>query len=317
MRPAPHPIAIRFEHVVEAETHLLVEERSNIFGPSDFLALLDDGTTVFSAHGKGAIFGKKREIRDESGLPIFELYASSTSIQGAWYLELPGRSRERILKIDLHGGTGGSISLDVHFVNRYAHDRASSDTSARDELTLTDAVLEIKGQDMERISFDVFYLGAKIANIRRLVPAMASSTRSGGKPLWEASVSANVDLSIVSARCAGTYQKNSQLIGPDNCEHHCSGRHTVAATLLSGSFGRSRWCCSGMKLRGHRMRFSSRLVLQVCTLVASGGERNCRARFIKVFGPGRSQSTRFGTISNLALMRQTSQSLQTSIELTP
>jgi hypothetical protein len=195
LTPAPHPVAIRFEHLAEAETHLRIEESSNPFGPSNFVALLDDGSTIFSAHGKGAVFGKKREIRDGSGLPIFELYASSTSLKGAWYLELPGRSHERLLSIDLLGGLSGRVSLHVHFVNRYENDdRSSTQTSSPP----TDAVLEIRGQDMERILFDVFYLGVKVAMIRRLVPSVISTTRSGGKPLWEASVSANVDLSIVS-----------------------------------------------------------------------------------------------------------------------
>jgi hypothetical protein len=195
LTPAPHPIAIRFEHLAETETHLRVEESSNLFGPSNFIALSDDGSTVFSAHGKGAVFGKKREIRDGSGLPIFELHASSSSLKGAWYLELPGRSHERLLSIDLLGGLSGKPSLHVHFANRYEYDGQSS---AQNSPPPTDAVLEIRGQDTERILFDIFYLGAKVARIRRLVPSVISSTRSGGKPLWEASVSANVDLSIVS-----------------------------------------------------------------------------------------------------------------------
>lgn len=196
LTPAPHPVAIRFEHVAETETHLRVEESSTLFGPSNFTALLDGGTTVFSAHGKGAVFGKKREIRDASGLPIFELHASSTSLKGAWYLELPGRSHERILTFDLLGGMSGKISLHVQFTNRYEQDDPSMSTP--NSPSATDAVLEIRGQDIERILFDVFYLEAKVARIRRLVPAVISSTKSGGKPLWEASVSANVDLSIVS-----------------------------------------------------------------------------------------------------------------------
>lgn len=199
LTPAPHPIAIRFEHLAETETHLRIEESSNLFGPSDFTALSDDGTTLFSAHGKGALFGKKREIRDGSGLPIFELHASSSSLKGAWYLELPGRSHERLLSIDILGGMSGRVSLHVHFANRYEHDGPSIGSSGQNSVPSTEAVLEIRGQDIERILFDVFYLGAKVARIRRLVSSVISRTRSGGQPLWEASVSANVDLSIVSS----------------------------------------------------------------------------------------------------------------------
>jgi hypothetical protein len=198
LTPAPHPVAIRFEHLTETETHLRIEETSNLFGPSNFTALLDDGTTVLSAHGKGAVFGKKREIRNQSGLPISELYASSLSLKGAWYLELPGRSHERILSIDLVGGLSGKVSLHVNFTNKFAHDNLAIGTSAQDGLSTNNAILEIRGQDMERIQFDVVYLGAKVASIRRLIPAIVSSTKSGGKPSWEASVSANVDLSVVS-----------------------------------------------------------------------------------------------------------------------
>ncbi|KAM0703565.1 hypothetical protein Q7P35_009504 [Cladosporium inversicolor] len=198
LTPALHPIAIRFEHLAETETHLRIEESLNLFGPSDFVALSDDGTTIFSAHGKGAVFGKKREIRDGSGLPIFELHASSSSLKGAWYLELPGRSHERLLSIDLLGGMSGRVSLHVHFANRYEHDGPSTGPSTQNSPPSTEAVLEVRGQDMERILFDVFYLGAKVARIRRLVSSVISRTRTGGQPLWEASVSANVDLSIIT-----------------------------------------------------------------------------------------------------------------------
>jgi hypothetical protein len=195
LTPAPHPVAIRFEHLAETETHLRIEETSDVFGPSNFVALSEDGSTIFSVHGKGVVFGKKREIRDGSGLPIFELHASSSSLKGAWYLELPGRSHERLLSIDLLGGMSGRVSLHVHFENRYEN---NGPLSTQTSSPPTDAGLEIRGQDMERILFDVFYLGAKVARIRRLISSVISSTRCGGKPLWEASVSANIDLSIVS-----------------------------------------------------------------------------------------------------------------------
>lgn len=237
LTPAPHPVAIRFEHLAEAETHLRIEESSNLFGPSNFIALSDDGSTIFSAHGKGAVFGKKREIRDASGLPIFELHASSASLKGAWYLELPGRSHERLLSIDLLGGQSGRISLHVHFANRYERDGQSS---TQNDPPPSDAVLEIRGQEMERILFEVFYLGAKVARIRRLVPSVISSTKTGGKPLWEASVSANVDLSIVSfgrRSCEGRFQ----LIHPGNCERNCPCRYPAAAKHFLRSTCRIGW----------------------------------------------------------------------------
>lgn len=240
LTPAPHPIAIRFEHLAETETHLRIEESSNLFGPSDFIALSDDGTTLFSAHGKGAVFGKKREIRDGSGLPIFELHTSPSSLKGAWYLELPGRSHERLLSIDLLGGTSGRISLHVHFANRYEHDGPSAGSSTQDNHSSMEAVLEVRGQDMERIIFDVLYLGAKVARIRRLVSSVISRTRSGGQPLWEASVSANVDLSIVSCDEDVVEGATFLLIDTDNCEYHCSCRYSVATASFSRSPGGTR-----------------------------------------------------------------------------
>lgn len=195
---AEHPLAIRLEHVVEAETYLRVEERSNIVGPSDFIASLASGTTALSAHGKGALFAKKQEIRDASGLPIFELHKTSMVMQNAFHLELPGRSRDRLLEVDLHGASGGKLSLQVRFVNKYARDGALVRSQAQSDSTIDDAVVEVRGQDMERINFDVFHLGAKVARIGRVVPKIIKSKGSRERPAWEATVSENVDLTIVS-----------------------------------------------------------------------------------------------------------------------
>jgi hypothetical protein len=70
---AERPIAIRSEHVAKSEILMRVAERANHIAPSDFIASLGDGTTIITAHGRDALFKKKREIRDGSGVFIFEL----------------------------------------------------------------------------------------------------------------------------------------------------------------------------------------------------------------------------------------------------
>lgn len=195
---AEQPIAIRFEHVAKSETLLRVEERANHVAPSNFIASLSDGTTIITAHGKSTLLKKKREIRNGSGVSILELYASSSKMQGMWHVEPPGRSREYLLEVDLHGLSGGKVSLAVHFANRCAHDGPLVRSKAQGNPSPANAVIEVKGQDVERIAFDVFYLGAQVASIKRLVLKHISSTGSKDRPVWEARVSANVDVTIVS-----------------------------------------------------------------------------------------------------------------------
>jgi hypothetical protein len=196
---AERPIAIRSEHVARSEILMRVVERAHHIAPSDFIASLGDGTTIITAHGRGALFKKKREIRDGSGVFIFELYASSSKMRGMWHIEHPGRSREHLLEVDLHGLSGGKVSLAVHFANRCAHDGPLIRSKAQGNPSPADAIVEVKGRDVERIAFDVLHLGAQVASIKRLVPKHISSTGSKDRPVWEARVSANVDVTIVSS----------------------------------------------------------------------------------------------------------------------
>lgn len=205
---AERPVAIRPEHVAKSEILMRVVERANHIAPSDFIASLGDGTRIITAHGRGALFKKKREIQDGSGVSIFELYASSSKMRGMWHVEHPGLSREHLLEVDLHGSTGGKVSLAVHFANRCAHDGPLVRSKAQGNSSPADAVLEVKGRDVERIAFDVFYLGAQVASIKRLVPNHISSTGVKDRPVWEARVSANVDLTIVSYGSCYVWQNN-------------------------------------------------------------------------------------------------------------
>lgn len=234
------PIAIRFEHVAKPGTLLRVEERANHLAPSSFIASLGDGTTIITAHGKSTLFKKKREIRDASGVSILELYASSSKMQGMWHIEPPGQSRGHLLEVDLHGSSGGKVSLAVHFANRCAHDGPLARSKAQGNTSPAEIIFEVKGRDVERIAFDVLYLGAQVASIKRLVPKHISSTGSKYRPVWEAGVSANVDVTIVSFGSCYVWQ-NDVLTPVDRYKHRSPCRCNLTATLYC-------WGCSSCKL---------------------------------------------------------------------
>jgi hypothetical protein len=230
---AERPIAIRSGHVAKSEILMRVVERANHIAPSDFIAFLGDGTKIITAHGRGALFKKKREIRDSSGVIIFELFASSSKMRGMWHIEHPGRSREHLLEVDLHGPLSGKVSLAVHFANRCAHDGPLVRSKAQGNPSPAAVIFEVKGRDVERIAFDVFYLGAQVASIRRLVPKHISSTGSKGRPVWEARVSANVDVTIVSFGSCYIWQ--NIILTPLDRRKHCSScRRSFTATLYCG-----------------------------------------------------------------------------------
>ena len=237
---AERPIAIRSGHVAKSEILMRVVERANHIAPSDFIAFLGDGTKIITAHGRGALFKKKREIRDSSGVIIFELYASSSKMRGMWHIEHPGRSREHLLEVDLHGPSSGKVSLAVHFANRCAHDGPLVRSKAQGNPSPAAVIFEVKGRDVERIAFDVFYLGAQVASIRRLVPKHISSTGSKYRPVWEAGVSANVDVTIVSFGSCYVWQ-NDVLTPVDRHKHRSPCRCNLTATLYC-------WGCSSCKL---------------------------------------------------------------------
>jgi hypothetical protein len=194
------PIAIRPEFAMQTETLVKVEERQNTFGVSDFVAfVVDEQVPLFTVHGRRVPFSKTREIRDSSGLPLFEMHARSSTLKGAWYLQLPGRSREHILDIDLHGTLGAKNNLDINLGNEkpvHTLQAPENDCKMKPEPT----TLTVKSQDHGRLAYEVYHSGARIASIRRLIGNNAAATRSGQATVWETKVSANVDLSIVSGR---------------------------------------------------------------------------------------------------------------------
>lgn len=243
------PIAISFEHLVKSETLLRVEERANYFAPSDFVASLEHVRTIITARGKGAVFGKKREFRNASGLPILEQYKSFSKMQGTWHVEIPGRSRKHLLEIDLHGLSGGKASLAVRFANRCTYNSPLVGSAALDMSSPAVEIFNVQGRDAEGIAFDVLHLGVQVARIERLVPKHISSTGTQSIRVWAARVAANVDLTIVGLiPCHICYVlQYTHLILLDNREHRSSGRHSLAATFCCRGCSSRKWVRWDMK----------------------------------------------------------------------
>lgn len=96
IEPAPFKIALRPEHISEFERQLYLRPRYDANAIDEYAVNFDsDDTTLLTASGPR--YDKKgvRDIRDASGLPLFEcekIWAPGWRKRGPWLVRLPGSS---------------------------------------------------------------------------------------------------------------------------------------------------------------------------------------------------------------------------------
>lgn len=232
------PIAIRKEHLTPSRTIINIKQRDNSWLGRNF-TIRDAyaGSTLFTVEGKSFSNSQRREFRDASGLPLFELRRRYFTLTYSWELILPGGRRfggssdeDKILSSRLRWSWWTRDKLDVTLravaaasQRRQQHETRSENPENEDAKETEDVTLQVRGQGPWHITTHVIVGGRKVAHICRIIsPDLQLSTASYSQPghrlEWDAAVAEGVDLALVSlstlSGCTNVRRKQELLAEP-------------------------------------------------------------------------------------------------------
>ncbi|KAE8351222.1 tubby C-terminal-like domain-containing protein [Aspergillus coremiiformis] len=183
------PIAIRSEQIASDTTVLRVKQHTSLsagdFTISQCTADGDPGnprlTTLFSVDGHAASWRCRRDFRDASGLPLFELHRKGTGV--TWFVQLPGNTGSaKPIATLAPRWSALKDKFDVCFTNAAAGGE--------------EVVLEVRGQDIWKMKTNVYFNGSLVMTTR--VMNVLQYYVPFKRPQWEVEVAQGLDLSLVS-----------------------------------------------------------------------------------------------------------------------
>ncbi|KAL4893495.1 tubby C-terminal-like domain-containing protein [Aspergillus ambiguus] len=192
MKAPDHDIYLRREHIAREKTNLIVKPYGGALSKTDYKVTYEAGGLLFSVSGREYNEDRKcREVRDSSGLPMFDVHRKPGFHLFSWIITLPGSKvgEGTIGKATSCGLGGGSMELWLKNGER------------EERLTV------IKHGHVMTF-FDVFqgaaFSGGRIAEFRESTLhsqklALRSSSRRKTRPAWDVNITPGVDMALMSA----------------------------------------------------------------------------------------------------------------------
>ncbi|OJJ29829.1 hypothetical protein ASPWEDRAFT_46588 [Aspergillus wentii DTO 134E9] len=193
-----HPIALRKEFIAEFERTILLKpiaDRPEGQRSSKDYTILDasDNTTLFTASGRKFKKPSCREIRDSSGLPLFDIHYHTRMFKESWAIKLPG---------------GDGVTLASTTAKRAPNkEKVEFPLSFQNAVDDGHVAMNVHAPGAYLYKFYVTVGDRQVISITHNMFDGASCTRGlpseRGKYMahraeWEAEVAADVDLSLVS-----------------------------------------------------------------------------------------------------------------------
>ncbi|KAJ5584201.1 uncharacterized protein N7459_004001 [Penicillium hispanicum] len=191
-------VAFRQEHIAEVKTTLVLKPAGDAQSAVAYRITHEDGMPAFTATGRRYGGRACREIRDASGLPLFDLHTKPLSSPFSWVMTLPGSnpSETAIAKATPSWGWN-RINLDFSFRNGAADDRKRDEDK---QVTLT-----VKKHGEVLAFFDVVDGDRRIAEVRESIThneklALRRNSRGNShRPALDLVIIPGVDISLVAA----------------------------------------------------------------------------------------------------------------------
>ncbi|CDM37965.1 Tubby C-terminal-like domain [Penicillium roqueforti FM164] len=105
------PIGLRFEYMTEQKTHLTLYPGGSAVSECAYSIQDENGAVLFTVSGRRCSPHYCREVRDQSGLPLFEIHQRSRWVRNTWTVSLPG-CRTTPIAIGRHS-LGGDLHLEL------------------------------------------------------------------------------------------------------------------------------------------------------------------------------------------------------------
>ncbi|CAI7657738.1 unnamed protein product [Penicillium glandicola] len=155
-------VAFRLEHIATERTTLLFKPHGDPQSDCAYKISDKEGSLVFTTTGRKYNDRSCRELRDSSGLPLFDIHTKPFSTPMGWVVTLPG---SKISDATIAEATPklawNSINLAFSFRNGAAEDRKSEEDK---QLTLT-----VKKHGEALAFFDTVDRDRRIAELRESI----------------------------------------------------------------------------------------------------------------------------------------------------
>lgn len=189
-------VAFRLEHIATGKTMLLLKPHGDPQSDNAYNISDEHGSLAFTATGRKYNDRSCRELRDSSGLPLFDIHTKPLSNPLGWVVTLPGsKISDMIIAKASPKLAWNSINLIFSFRNGAAEDRKSEEDK---QLTLT-----VKKHGEALAFFDIVDGDRRIAELRESIThnerlVLRTTKRGGGhRPALDLIVSPGVDISLV------------------------------------------------------------------------------------------------------------------------
>lgn len=193
LKSPDRPLALRQDYITNTKAILVLCPQGDAHSAAAYKVKDQDGQTVFTASGWKYNNGSCREVRNATGLPLFELHRK-ISLKRTWYITLPGDKREETLATASPRFTPAFGNFNITLKNAVACDTKSG---AEMELTLA---IERHGRVLQ--SFDVVHGDRRVAEVCESVRhndrlALTAGARRGYRPALDIVVAPAVDMALV------------------------------------------------------------------------------------------------------------------------
>ncbi|KAJ5467397.1 hypothetical protein N7475_005149 [Penicillium sp. IBT 31633x] len=199
LRAPARQVAFRMEHIATEKTTLVLRPHGGSQSDKAYIISDEEGFHSFTATGYKYNDRSCREIRDSSGLPLFDIHARSLSNPLGWVITLPG---SKIGETDIAKATP-RFSLRTNSLSFSFRNGAAEETKSDKDKQLT---LTVKKHGQVLAFFDVVDGDRRIAELRESIThneklALTRASRGGGHhhPALDLIVSPGVDISLVTA----------------------------------------------------------------------------------------------------------------------
>lgn len=190
-------VAFRQEHIADEKTTLILKPHGDAQSENAYKITHEEGAPAFTATGRKHSDRSCREVRDASGLPLFDIYKKPLSSPFSWVVTLPGSkpSADAAIAKATPQWSWGSINLSLEFRNV-----AAVETKDEEDKKLS---LMVKKHGMALSFFDVVDGDRRIADIRESVNhneklALRRGSRGGShRPALDLIVAPGMDISLV------------------------------------------------------------------------------------------------------------------------
>ncbi|KAJ5982156.1 hypothetical protein N7451_012256 [Penicillium sp. IBT 35674x] len=189
LKQPERPIALRNEYMSNRKMTLVLHPSGNYKSSYAYTINDEDACMLFTVTGR--YFGARscREIRDKSGLPLFEIRQRSPFAYNAWVVSLPGCDDSQLAVC--HRGSLGNQSLTFENL-------AALDGKRSEERNIT---IDIEKHGRVLTLFDVVDGDRRIMDVRESIRhndklALTPSSKSRYRPAMDLTIMPGVDMSL-------------------------------------------------------------------------------------------------------------------------